>query len=648
MDHRKHNRHVKHLLYGVPCESRFLGSCSHLATTLHVKYICSEEHINTKRPRHYNSTCLFCSSIESPSNCAMAAALTSFLLLLVAASSSHVSGYTLLPVHCPLMCYCTGNYSHADVVCKNSHLTYIPHYPAGTWRISIENNNIKRLRNKSFLGLYKLTTLRIEDNNVQSIDESAFVGSTALEALTIKEDSLSLFENGAFHFLSNLTELTMHAKLIEIPQRDVCMLRNLKSLILGKFKFSSAIFLRCFKKINKLTTLQLMSIELKKISRATFSPFRRLPLTVLRLINCGLRRLSVDIFEDISRLKELDLSQNAIASLPNDIFVPLTKLHQLNLSGNKLKVVSDKLLQPLRYLGNMYIGGNRDMNVMFGEEFLNMTQLKRLMLNGNKLMSLNNDTFRHLRHSPLNMVDMSSCSIRTISKGSFRPLRNIITLHLGTNPINASVLHDAFYGLQGSPLHNLSISRVHLRDYSTTLFEGLNDNKITHLTLKDCHITTIKRGVFHNLSNVTVLDLSYNGIKSIEEHSFQDLPRLSVLYLGKNNLVEMSSAAQLGISPGLSRLHLESNSIKVILQDALLGYDNLTLLSLFDNSIRTISETAFAPTPHLKVLSVSANKISHIRSGTFDTLPNLQVLSLQHNDITTEDPSLFQVCVVYC
>ena len=391
-----------------------------------------------------------------------------------------------------------------------------------------------------------------------------------------------------------------------------------------------------------------MSIELKKISRATFSPFRRLPLTMLRLINCGLRRLSVDIFEDLSRLQELDLSQNAIASLPNDIFVPLTKLHQLNLSGNKLKVISDELLQPLRYLRNLYIGENRDMNVMFGDEFLNMTQLERLTLNGNKLMSLNNDTFRHLRHSPLNTVDMSSCSIRTISTGSFRPLRNITTLHMDTNHFNASILHDAFYGLQGSPLHNLSISRVNLRDYSTTLFEGLNDNKITLLTLKDCHITTIKRGVFHNLSKVTVLDLGDNGIKSIEEHSFQDLPRLSVLYLGKNNLNEMSSAAQLGISPGLSRLLLASNSIKAIKQDSLFGYDNLTSLTLDDNSIRTISGIAFDPTPHLKVLSLRANKISHIRSGTFDTLPNLQVLVLQHNDITIEDPSLFQVCIVYC
>ena len=578
----------------------------------------------------------------------MAAALTSSLLLFLATACSHVSGYTLLPGHCPLMCLCTGNYSHAYVACKNSHLTYIPHYPAGTWGITIENNNIKRLRNKSFGGLYKLTSLRIENNKIQSISESAFVGSTALNALTINEDSLSLFENGVFHVLSNLTMLTMQAKRIEIPQRDVCVLRNLKSLTLGKFKFPSAIFLRCFQKITKLATLQLMSIELKNISRATFSPFRRISLTKLRLINCGLRRLNVDIFEDLSRLQELDLSQNAIASLPNDIFVPLTKLHQLNLSGNKLKVVSDELLQPLRYLRNLYIGKNRDMNVMFGEEFLNMTQLQMLTINGNKLMSLNNDTFRHLRHSPLNMVDMSSCSIRTISKGSFRPLRNITTLHLGTNHFNASVLHDAFYGLQGSPLHNLSISHVNLRDYSTTLFEGLNNNKITLLTLKDCHITTIKRGVFRNLSNVTVLDLSDNGIKSIEENSFQDLPRLSVLDLGKNNLVEMSSAAQLGISPGLSRLRLASNSIKVIKQDSLFGYGNLTSLNLDDNSIRTISGTAFASTPHLKGLSLRANKISHIRSGTFDALTNLQVLDLQHNDITTEDPSLFQVCVVYC
>ncbi|KAK2188498.1 hypothetical protein NP493_130g00006 [Ridgeia piscesae] len=69
----------------------------------------------------------------------------------------------------------------------------------------------------------------------------------------------------------------------------------------------------------------------------------------------------------------------------------------------------------------------------------------------------------------------------------------------------------------------------------------------------------------------------------------------------------MSSAAQLGISPGLSRLLLASNSIKAIKQDSLFGYDNLTSLTLDDNSIRTISGIAFAPIPHLKVL----NCVSH-------------------------------------
>ena len=99
--------------------------------------------------------------------------------------------------------------------------------------------------------------------------------------------------------------------------------------------------------------------------------------------------------------------------------------------------------------------------------------------------------------------------------------------------------------------------------------------------------------------------------------------------------------------PHYPRLQLESNSIKVIHQDSLFGYDNLTSLTLDDNSIRTITQIAFAPVPYLKVLSLRANKISHIRSGTFDTLPNLQVLILQHNDIITEEPSLFQVCIVY-
>ena len=217
-------------------------------------------------------------------------------------------------------------------------------------------------------------------------------------------------------------------------------------------------------------------------------------------------------------------------------------------------------------------------------------------------------------------------------------------LSLDFNPLNSTVLHDAFYGLQGTPLRELRLSNVNLRDLSQPLFEGMNENNITTLYLRNSLITTIKRGVFRNMGKLNNLVLSDSKITIIEDHSFEDLVSLSNLNLDNNNIVELPSAKRLGITPGLLLLSMRHNSIKEINQESLLGYDNLTALLLGGNNIGTISANAFAPTPRLKVLDLFNNKIMYIRSGTFDTLPDLRKLLLYCNFIQIDNPSLFQVC----
>ena len=239
---------------------------------------------------------------------------------------------------------------------------------------------------------------------------------------------------------------------------------------------------------------------------------------------------------------------------------------------------------------------------------------------------------------------MSTCFLNTISNCALCPLRKITVLSLDFNPLNGAVLHDAFYGLHGTPLRELHLSSVNFGNFSQPLFEGMNDNDITTIDLRNSLITTTKRGVFRNLGKLNKLVLSDSKITTIEDHSFEDLVSLSNLNLDNNNIVELPSAKRLGITPELLRLSMNHNSIKGINQESLLGYDNLTALLLGGNNIRTISANAFAPTPRLKVLVLFNNKIMYIRSGTFDTLPDLRKLLLYRNFIHIDNPSLFQVC----
>ena len=535
-----------------------------------------------------------CSSRVSPSTCVMTSAPTSLLLALIFTFSCHGLDSTSKRLRCPLTCRCAGNYTNAFVACKNSYLTRIPQLPVGTTKTFILGNNITRLRAGAFSGLSKLRNMRLVKNNIRLIDEGAFQGLNFLDILHLSEESLSSFENGIFRFFTNLTALTMRVKGVVIPQTEICLLKRLRTLQLSLFQFPSARFRHCLEKLTALWRLSLDYVQQSNISRATFRPFRG-SLIELHLVNCGLRRLHGDMFNDLSKLVVLDLTQNEITDLPSNIFASLTHLMQLDIAGNKLKVISAAILRPLRSLIYLNIGHNTHVNITFGEEFLNMTRLQQIVLNGIKLPSLNNDSFRHLRNSPLAKVYMSTCSLRTISRGAFLPLRNLTRLSLNNNPLNASVVHDVFYGLHGAPLHELHISSTNLSVFSHTLFEGLKDNNNKTAAFRNSLISTIKRGVLHKLRTVTTLDLTANKIGIIDDYSFEDLTMLSHLTLDRNSIVELRSAKRLGISPGLTTLRMARNSIKEVNQESLLGYDNLINLDLHG----TTSERS-APTLSLR------------------------------------------------
>ena len=584
-----------------------------------------------------------CSSTMLSSAGVLTVALKSFLLLLLLARfDRNVVGDTSQFLRCPLTCECTGSYERSVVACINSYLTDIPQLPVGAWRVLISGNNIMRLRAGAFSGVRNLTKMRIYKNNISSIDGRAFEGLTSLDMLYLFEEHLSSFEKGIFGYLPYLTTLSMRVKQIEIPQREICLLKHLSRLKLSLFQFSTARFLPCFEELIKLRTLSLSFVKQSNLSRETFYPFRN-TLTALHIVGCGLSRLHSEMFNDLSRLIQLDLSQNKITSLPSNIFAPLTRLAELDIADNKLKVISGDLLRPLRYLMRLNIGLNIHVNLTLGEEFLDMTRLQQLVLSGTTMTSLGDDTFRALRYSPLVELDLTKCSLRTISKNAFRPLRNLTVLALDYNPLNATVLHDAFYGLREAPLRELRFSSVNLQDFPPSLFEGLGDSDITTITFRSSLIPTIKRGVFRNLSKLKRLDLTANKIMTMEDHSFEDLSSLSHLILDKNNIVELRSARRLGITPGLAMLSVSRNSIKEITEESLFGYGNLTSLYMAGNNIRTISPKAFSQTPRLRMLGLFDNKLQYIRPGTFDTLPDLRKLLLYRNTLQTKDPSLFQV-----
>ena len=239
-----------------------------------------------------------------PFSSSMTTTVTAVLLLVVATFGDYGLAVTSSLQRCPLQCQCLGNYTRVVSICEHSYLTDIPKLPVLTRLIKMTGNNITRIRGGAFSELHKVTFMRIATNNIRAIDERAFDGLTSLKRLVLKEQLLSSLGTGTFRFLTNLIALSMTAKLIEIPQSELCMLKHLTFLGLVRLQFSASVFRPCFEELKQLRRLSLKLLTHSNISGLTFHPFRN-SLKELSIMHCGLRRLNVDMFKYLSKLNEI-------------------------------------------------------------------------------------------------------------------------------------------------------------------------------------------------------------------------------------------------------------------------------------------------------------------------------------------------------
>jgi len=162
---------------------------------------------------------------------------------------------------------------------------------------------------------------------------------------------------------------------------------------------------------------------------------------------------------------------------------------------------------------------------------------------------------------------------------------------------------------------------------------------------------------------VEVLDLSGAGLWTLPPGALCRLPRLRVLDLSDNHLVEASDAglgsAAAGGCPSrveevnlsgnlltnlrhgdvaaagesLRRLMLANNRLSLLGDDALEGLGALQYLDVSSNRLAAVPVGVFANASNLLELNSYNNSLSMLPSGTFDGLSGLTVLNLSSNAI---------------
>lgn len=229
-----------------------------------------------------------------------------------------------------------------------------------------------------------------------------------------------------------------------------------------------------------------------------------------------------------------------------------------------------------------------------------------IAIRNNNIANINLD----VKNKNLQSIDMSSNTLKFITKGLFNKFSNLRKLILSQNSI-IDIFDGSFDGL--SKLESLDLS----------------ENKLTILT-----------NVFTPLKNLQHLNLSRNNIEFIHENYFNNW-LLQHLDVSHNNLKKVAPGA-LQLLPNLARLLLTDNPHLGITQlDTQLLVGTGRRLQQIDASRIGLYQVPEAFTHSVRFLSLVGNRISAVRCGDLDSYPLLQSLDFSNNKIMLiEDDSL--------
>nr|XP_023695993.1 leucine-rich repeat-containing protein 32 [Paramormyrops kingsleyae]XP_023695994.1 leucine-rich repeat-containing protein 32 [Paramormyrops kingsleyae]XP_023695995.1 leucine-rich repeat-containing protein 32 [Paramormyrops kingsleyae]XP_023695996.1 leucine-rich repeat-containing protein 32 [Paramormyrops kingsleyae] len=179
---------------------------------------------------------------------------------------------------------------------------------------------------------------------------------------------------------------------------------------------------------------------------------------------------------------------------------------------------------------------------------------------------------------------------------------------------------------------------IYKLDLSYNLLENLTQElmssytSVHHLNLHSNKIQFIQPGLFKNMTNLQVLDLSRNDlyIIALSKTSVGPLSSVRKLDLIGNGLYTGMTDYFLEDAPALLNLSLEGNSITKITNNTFFRSKSLRNIDLHNNVILEIEGGAFNSMPHLSELDLSMNSITCI---TDFNLLQLKTLNLSQNSM---------------
>lgn len=442
--------------------------------------------------------------------------------------------------------------------------------------------------------------------------------------------------------------------------------------------------------LRKLRDLKIYYCKIRYIPSMVLTELHDLQTLTVRTHNSDWSAMNLELhpesFRGLTELKELDLADNNIWSLPTDVFCPLLSLKSLNLtinrltdiaqlgfsdwgngpsgqpgkacntgletldlSNNHIASIPDIGLSSLRSLTTLLLQDNL-LTIIADRAFVGLQTLSVLNISSNRLVALPPELFQSPR--TLTQLYLQNNTLAVLAPGLFEGLDRLEVLDISQNELTSTWINrDTFAGLVRLVVLNLGYNELTKIDQN--VFHALYSLQI--LNLEHNAIESIANNAFSDLKNLHALTLSHNRLKSLEAYHLSDLYVLNQLFLESNLLTSVDDRAfenltnlndfsmndnQLTEIPtGLKKLRflksldLGKNRIVTISNHSFEGLEQLLGLRLVDNLLENITRDTFSTLSSIHVLNLASNKIKHIDQSAFSANPTLRAIRLDNNQL---------------
>jgi len=214
------------------------------------------------------------------------------------------------------------------------------------------------------------------------------------------------------------------------------------------------------------------------------------------------------------------------------------------------------------------------------------------------------------RFKKLEIIDMCGAEIKTIDEDSLEDCKDLRILQFYRNEfeqVPENLLNE------NKKLLRLYITfNSNLKNLPENLLFGLSELKLLDLSYNK--IDHLPANIFDDLSSIKELNLEGNDLTNPETGLFDKLGNLEILNMNDNGISELSPGVFAGLT-GLKTFHLQSNKLTIIHADAFPQAANIDTVVFTRNKINAIDEQFIdnCGISNLKMVGNVCDKTSLIR-----------------------------------